>query len=975
MIIIILLNIFCVFADESIYNRIPYSVFKNDKFYIFFTTEIGQEYPTLSVYDLKDGPISHISKTIVNITNTPDGYMPQFLNFGQDFQNGLYSDIWLMEGYYVSYITDNKLNSSKWIAKLVNDNQLSFGSSYIKFPDYINFPKGGFTQSIVNVNNNPVMYIIGGYTYSSQLNSAIITSCVFKYDFNSNSWSDLSEASKSILPPIANHHTVQVNSTLFIINGSSPNTNNTHYPQTYSTKKPIKLNPINKIYKFDLSTGKWAAIPIKTNLDSSLYGDGNMSGASYDSYNGNIITYGNVGNNYSDLGDPHFGTLDLMNFEWRWDEIKSDSGLDNSLDLVSHQTLVIRDQLLLFKSLSNQRNNQDIYVINLKDFKLQSNLDYTGKSNASYGRPVYINVIIGLGVVLGLFATERKNKRKNNNRQIHAVWATSGNGTSSQALGGITTDESHELNIFSLNNIDTLMNPKYNSDALREDLEHITLIGNKLDSKALDSRIPSGVLKDNKFYVFSPAQLGAGSASMVIYPLKDGPVSEIQYTEVNITNAPSGYMPQLLNLNGDLENSVSNQVWMIESYLSSTVATTKFDNSKWMAQFVSDKQLNFGSGFIKPPNYTYFPKGGYTQNFVNINNTPTLYIIGGFTFLKEIDLRVLTSCVFKYDFISNSWSDLSEYSKSILPPIAIHKTVQTDNALFVFSGIIPNTSDTNYPQTSEKILGNKVSTINKTYKLDLLTGKWTAIPIKTNLDSATYGNGDMLGASYDYYNGNIISYGQIDSKNSIDLDPRFGTLDLTSYEWRWSQVKTESGLDNTLRLSFHQTLVIRDQLILFLGYTNQKNSYGPYVIDLKGFTIKSTLDYSEESYTSDNLPVYVKVIIGLGAALGCILLIALIIFYICYRKRKISAKSNKQEIKALWAAPVDGEQRYISEGGNVNLNQANDQMHNIFTLENNDNNDPEIRKSFMPDELNTLTLVRQELQLTNLSNSNTKSST
>jgi hypothetical protein len=99
-------------------------------------------------------------------------------------------------------------------------------------------------------------------------------------------------------------------------------------------------------------------------------------------------------------------------------------------------------------------------------------------------------------------------------------------------------------------------------------------------------------------------------------------------------------------------------------------------------------------------------------------------------------------------------------------------------------------------------------------------------------------------------------------------------------------------------------------------------------------------------------------------------------FYIRYRKRKTGAENNKQEIKALWAAPVDGKQKYISEGGNVNVNQTDDnQTDNIFILENNDNNDPEVRKSFMPDELNSLTLVRQEIQLTNLSNSNTKSST
>jgi hypothetical protein len=333
----------------------------------------------------------------------------------------------------------------------------------------------------------------------------------------------------------------------------------------------------------------------------------------------------------------------------------------------------------------------------------------------------------------------------------------------------------------------------------------------------LDIRTAPGILKNDKYYVFSPSQLGASTTSVIIYQLKNGPVTKIRSSQVNITGAPSGYMPQILDLNGGLENGAANEVWMVEGYSYSALDNTKFDNSKWMAKFVDDKQLNFSSGFIKPPNFTYFPKGGYTQNFVNINNNPALYIIGGFTFLKDKGLRVLTSCVFKYDFNSNNWSDLSEDSKSILPPIATHIAVKTNNALLIFNGISPDISDTNYPQTSEKIFGIKNNAINMTYKFDLLTGKWTAMPIKTNLDPEIYWEGHIIGASFDYYNGNIISYGDMSSKNGTDSDPKFGILDLASYEWRWSQIKTDSGLDNTLRLIHHQTLIIRDQLILFPG--------------------------------------------------------------------------------------------------------------------------------------------------------------
>jgi hypothetical protein len=491
---------------------------------------------------------------------------------------------------------------------------------------------------------------------------------------------------------------------------------------------------------------------------------------------------------------------------------------------------------------------------------------------------------------------------------------------------------------------------------------------------SLDNRISSGTLKNDKYYVFSPAQSGENASSIIIYQLKDGPTSEIQSTRVNITDVPSGYMPQILDLNTNLENGASNDIWMIEGYLYSKLNTTNSDKSKWMAEISDDKQLNFNSDFIKPPNFTYFPKGGYTQNFVNINNNPALYVIGGFTFLKDKGLRVLTSCVFKYDFNSNNWSDLSEDSKSILPPIAVHKTIKTNNALFVFNGITPNISDTSYPQTSEKILSSKINTINKTYRLDLLTGKWSEIPIKTNLDPEIYIENIMPDASFDYYKGKIISYGQMNSKNGINFDPKLGILDLNSYEWHWNQLKTESGLDNILKLNHHQTLIIRDQLILFPGnytifssvqlLTNylvneyQKSSYGPYILDLNDLTFKSNLNYSGRVNASDGLPVYIKAIIGIGAVLSFILLVALIRFYIRHRKWKTGARNNKHEINALWVPQVDGKQKYISERGIVNINQTNDQIDHIFTLEIADNNRSEIRKSFMPDQLNSLKLAR-----------------
>ncbi|KXN65823.1 hypothetical protein CONCODRAFT_12487 [Conidiobolus coronatus NRRL 28638] len=490
---------------------------------------------------------------------------------------------------------------------------------------------------------------------------------------------------------------------------------------------------------------------------------------------------------------------------------------------------------------------------------------------------------------------------------------------------------------------------------------YLTLI---LAELKLKFGLSPGILKNDKFYTYFPAVDSNDTGLIIIYTLKDGPVSQINNTEVNITNVPTGYMPQFLNFAQDNQNVISKEIWLLEGYTPSSVTDNKLDESKWMAQFVNDKQLSFGSSFIKTPNYTYFPKGGFTQNIVNINNNPVMYIIGGYTFSNELKINILTSCVFKYDFNSNSWSDLSEGSKSILPPIAIHRSVQVNDTLFIFNGYSPNLTDTKYPQTYSIDMPIKNNTINKTYKLDLLTEKWSVVNIKTNLDSATYGDGDMLGASYDYYNGNIISYGTLDNLNSEENDPYFGTLDLAKMEWHQNQINTDSGLDNSLILMFHRTLIIRDQLILFQGYSNQNYATGPFVINLKDFKFQSVLNYSGSLNSPEIRPVFINIIIGLGATLGCLLIIFLIIFIIRYRKNK-SKHENNNQIKPLWAAPVNGKYRYISRGEIFDDGQTGE----VFSLENAENLDcSEARSSFMQEDLNSLALIRRELDQKTSSN-------
>jgi hypothetical protein len=118
--------------------------------------------------------------------------------------------------------------------------------------------------------------------------------------------------------------------------------------------------------------------------------------------------------------------------------------------------------------------------------------------------------------------------------------------------------------------------------------------------------------------------------------------------------------------------------------------------------------------------------------------------------------------------------------------------------------------------------------------------------------------------------------------------------------------------------------------------------------------------------SSETRPIYINIIIGLGATLGCLLIISLIIFIIRYRKNKLK-RTNDDQINPMWAAPVNGKRRFITRGETFDERQAGE----IFSLENNENLDSsKARSGFMDDDLNDLTLVRRELDQKIISNTN-----
>jgi hypothetical protein len=328
------------------------AVLKSNKLYVYEPADYSINDSTVTVYDLKDGPISQITNSTYKVTNVPNSYMPKFLKFPQGFSNDKSDQTWLIGGQSIYKKYDQSIYDNMWTGQFVNSTNLNFDNSFIKKPDFDNFPIGGYSQDIVNINNNPVMYIIGGFFYSPDKETNIFTSSMFKYDFTSNSWSDLSESSNSILPPIADHQTVIVDNFLLVTNGLSPNLTTTQYPQTAPyNSNAASLNYYDKAYKFDLLNQKWSLITIKTNLDESIYRKGHvmshMHGASLNVYKGSLYAYTLIYNLKTFIHEPRLAVLDYNSWEWRWYSVDTDIGADYILQLAFHQSMIIKDQLLL----------------------------------------------------------------------------------------------------------------------------------------------------------------------------------------------------------------------------------------------------------------------------------------------------------------------------------------------------------------------------------------------------------------------------------------------------------------------------------------------------------------------------------------------------------------------------------------------------------------------------------------------------
>jgi hypothetical protein len=317
--------------------------------------------------------------------------------------------------------------------------------------------------------------------------------------------------------------------------------------------------------------------------------------------------------------------------------------------------------------------------------------------------------------------------------------------------------------------------------------------------------------------VYDPFDYDLQSSCITIYKLKDGPINDINSTTIKLKNVDELYLPQFLQLPPDLPNGKSEEIWLLGAIEEEQIKNNTISPREWTSQFVNNSKLIFNSDFIPIPSFQNFPKVGYTQTLVNINNNPSMLILGGVTYSSKFKDQAITNCLFKYDYVTNSWSDLSNYTKGKLPPLAGHKSVLiNDDELMVLAGFTP-LDDKNYTQIGPTDNITDYNYIADIFKLNLTSLEWQNVTTDLNLDEDTYGSGAFFGSSINYKDGKLYIYGDLYNFNTAKFETTFGALDLNELEWKWIDLTNEVNIDYNLALNYHDSLIIGNQLMLIHG--------------------------------------------------------------------------------------------------------------------------------------------------------------
>jgi hypothetical protein len=256
------------------------------------------------------------------------------------------SQLWLMVNNEESTINSTIIRDDEWTYRWNGTNTVS-DNSLISKPDIENFPRGGFSVTEVNINSNSYLYVLGGIIYSTKLNATAITNYFYQYNFNTKNWTDLSSLTNNIFPPTSNHKTLQVGNSLIAIPATVSSVNSSTIPQYTAYKYCSMTSNIDRIYKFDLQSNKWAGLDVDINMSNSSYPSKILYSRSLSVYKGKILVFAEVSIASGQDLKPVIGLLDLDKLKWSWNSSIANTEIFQGAYSISPESIIINDQLLL----------------------------------------------------------------------------------------------------------------------------------------------------------------------------------------------------------------------------------------------------------------------------------------------------------------------------------------------------------------------------------------------------------------------------------------------------------------------------------------------------------------------------------------------------------------------------------------------------------------------------------------------------
>jgi hypothetical protein len=334
-------------------------------------------------------------------------------------------------------------------------------------------------------------------------------------------------------------------------------------------------------------------------------------------------------------------------------------------------------------------------------------------------------------------------------------------------------------------------------------------------------RFVSTAIRENKLYAISKNDWDS-SFQVKVYELKEGSIEYIfgSGTSHSLTKLGRGFELKFFDVPSTIQE-YHNKLWL-KSVQTDYGTEIDNSNSNFMGYInLSDMTFNADTSFVKFPTTENFPLFGYTMNTITNEHGSALYTTGGVIYLKSKNEYMSSNSVFKYNFNTKEWKDLSPDVKGKLNPLYSHTNVVMDNRyLLLIGGKVAkdHTKDSSL-NIKEKDLF-KVNSVYNLTKFDTITNNLESIAVNSDLFNSSVLSLQLTDFSAIFYNNQVYALGgQVigSQKQIIEYSSKLGTLSFRENRWSWSPISDDAGNNYNSPIEAESSILFNDQIILTSG--------------------------------------------------------------------------------------------------------------------------------------------------------------